>query len=243
MRRRGYHKSFSDAALFPPMDRRCVAQRIADHLRQLILTEALPPDARLPGQREMAQHLGVGLPTLREAIGILVAEELVVCRQGRGTFVTHQRPRRLTEVAVRTASRDELEAAREVIERRAADRAARRVARDGDGVLRPRPLEFMVMELMTQHGGNPEAWVDLDADVHDALCRMGGDTVLLGAHVGERILHRLRPMRIAAAYRLVVDDHLMQLHLDLAEAVSSGRPTLATAIAGRIVRREAAALR
>lgn len=243
MRRRGFHRSFTDAAVFPLIERRCMAQRIADHLRQAILTDALRPDTRLPSQREMAEHLGVGLPTLREAIGILVAEELVVCRAGVGTFVTRSRRRRLTEVAVRTASQEELEVAREVIERRAAERAARRVAEDGRGVMRPRPLVNMVMDLKWRHEGSPDAWVAMDAEFHDALCRLGGSGTVLGAHVGERILDRLRPMRTAAAHRLVADDHLLELHFDLAEAVSSGRATLATAIAGRIVRREAAALR
>lgn len=243
MRRRRFHLSFRDAALFPHLERRTAAQRIADHLREAILTDALAAGERLPSQREMAAHLGVGVPTLREAIGILVAEELVDTRHGVGTFVTDRRPRRLTEVAVRRASPEELSVAREVIERRAADRAARRAERDGHGVMRPSPLAYMVMDMQVRHEGNAGTWVDLDSEFHDALCRLGGDQTLLGAQVGGRILDRLRPMRTAAAHRLAPDDHLMQLHFDLAEAVSSGRPVVAAAIAGRIVRREAAAVR
>lgn len=220
-----------------------MAQRIADHLRQAIQTDALRPGDRLPGQREMAQHLGVGVPTLREAVAILVAEELVVCRAGIGTFVSRQRPRRLTDVALRSASPDELGVAREVIERRAAERAARRVARDGDGVMRPRPLFDAVVDMQYRHDGNAERWVQLDGEFHDQLCRLGGGETVLGAHVGERILDRLRPIRISAAHRCAADDRLLQLHFDLAEAVSRGSPAVAMAIAGRIVRQEAAALR
>lgn len=243
MRRAGFHLSFKDAAVFPRLERRCAAQRIADHLRRAILTDALPPGDRLPGQREMAAHLGVGVPTLREAIGILVAEELIECRHGVGTFVTDRRPRRLTEVVLRKASAEELSVAREVVERRAADRAARRAGRDGHGVMRTLPLAYMVMDMQVRHQGDAGAWVDMDAEFHEAICRLGGDETLLGAQVGQRILDRLRPMRTAAAHRLAPDDHLLQLHFDLAEAVSSGRAALAAAIAGRIVRREAAAVR
>lgn len=243
MRRRGFDRSLWDAAVFPEIERRCASQRIADHLRQLILTDALRSGSRLPSQREMAQHLGIGVPTLREALGVLVAEELIECRAGVGTFVTRTRPRRLTEMALRSATPDELAVAREVVERRAADRAARRVARDGNGVMRPRPLGDLVVDLQLEPAGNADRWVELDGRFHDALCRLGGGEALLGAHVGQRILDRLRPMRTSAAHRCVVDRLLLRLHYDLAEAVSRGAPSLAAAIAGRIVRREAAALR
>ena len=238
-----YDRSFADAGLFPQLERRCMAQRIADILRDAILSEALRPEARMPGQREMAEHLGVSLPTLREAISVLVAEGLVECRQGIGTFVTRKRPRRLTEVAVRTASAEELEVAREVIERRAAHRAAARTVDDGDGVLRPRTLGDAALELHLFHLGNADRWLAKDAAFHDALCRMGGRGSVITAHVGGVILDRLRPMRRAATHRLASDSRLIQLHFDLAEAVSRGQPTLAAGIAAQIVRREAAALR
>lgn len=238
-----YHRSLSDAALFPRLERQTMGQRIANLLRDAIMSEALTPDARLPGQREMAEHLGVGVPTLREAIGILVAEGLLVCRQGLGTYVTRQRPRRLTELALRRASAEDLGAAREVLERRAAARAASRVRQDGDGVLRPRTLGDVAVELRHRHMGDPDRWLALDATFHDALCRLGGSGSVLGAHVGQVILDRLRPMRSVSAHRLVADDRLMQLHFDLAVAISARKETLASAIAGQIVRREAAALR
>jgi DNA-binding FadR family transcriptional regulator len=238
-----YERSLSDAALFPRLERQTMGQRIAALLRDTIMSEALRPEAKLPSQREMAEHLGVGVPTLREAIGILVSERLLVCRQGLGTFVTRERPRRLTEVALRTASAEDLGAAREVLERRAAARAATRVDRDGDGVLRPRTLGDVAVELQHRHMGDPDRWLALDAAFHDALCRMGGRGSVLGAHVGQVILDRLRPMRSASAHRLVADDRLLKLHFDLAQAITGKNATLAAGIAGRIVQREAAALR
>lgn len=239
----GYQRSLADAALFPRLERLTIGQRIARLLRDAIMSDALRPEAKLPGQREMAEHLGVGVPTLREAIGILVAEGLVVCRPGLGTYVTRNRPRRLTEVALRTASAEDLGAAREVLERRAAARAATRVRQDGDGVLRPRTLGDVAVELQHRHMGDPDRWLALDAAFHDALCRMGGRGSALGAHVGQVILDRLRPMRSATAHRLVADDRLLRLHFDLAQAITGGKATLAAGIAGQIVQREAAALR
>ena len=49
-----------------------------------------PPGQALPSETELAGSLGVSIGTLRKAVDELVAEHLLVRRQGRGTFVaTH----------------------------------------------------------------------------------------------------------------------------------------------------------
>jgi len=49
---------------------------------------------RLPSESELAQHYGVSRMTVRQALGQLEAEGLVVRRHGTGTFVSEPRPRR-----------------------------------------------------------------------------------------------------------------------------------------------------
>ena len=50
----------------------------------------LPPGAALPNETELATAFGVAIGTLRRAVDDLVAEHILVRRQGRGTFVaTH----------------------------------------------------------------------------------------------------------------------------------------------------------
>lgn len=228
--------------MFPPPRRATLGQRIADHLRLQVGKQAIPPGSKLPSQREMAQHLRIGLPTLREALGILVSEGLIECRPGVGTFATRRRPRPTLAAVLRTATAGDLETAREVVERRAAGEAARRADRDGRGVLRPPSLTDRALELHMRHGGSPDSWLELDAAFHQTLCGIGTGRSVAAAQVGASILDRLRPMRTVSAHRLVADDRLMQLHFDLAEAVHAGRPAIATAIAGRIVRTEAKAI-
>ena len=54
----------------------------------------LPPGQALPSEATLAQALGVSIGTLRHAVGELVAEHILVRRQGRGTFVaTHSADR------------------------------------------------------------------------------------------------------------------------------------------------------
>jgi GntR family transcriptional regulator len=54
----------------------------------------LAPGAALPSETELAAAFGVAIGTLRRAVDDLVAEHILVRRQGRGTFVaTHNRDR------------------------------------------------------------------------------------------------------------------------------------------------------
>ncbi|MEM9144965.1 MAG: GntR family transcriptional regulator [Pseudomonadota bacterium] len=64
-------------------------ETIAEDLRALIVAGELGPDARLPGEQELAARFGVSRPTLREALKRLAAQNLIRTRRGAagGTFV------------------------------------------------------------------------------------------------------------------------------------------------------------
>lgn len=240
---RRYSKSWADAALFSELARRAVGVRIAERLRDQILCDALRASTKLPAQREMAAHMHVSVTTLREAIAILVAEGLVVCRHGRGTFVTARRDRRVVEAALRAASDGELDEMRQFIEAGSAFRAARRASRDEQNVLRPVPMTELAWSLKLRHGGEADTWLTLDAEFHRELCSLGGMGRPASGELGASILDRLRRRRSAGVHRLVADRGLEEMHMDLAEAVDHGRASAARQLARRIVRREAAAVR
>lgn len=61
--------------------------QISDHMRDLIFTRTWPPHHRVQTENELARELGVARGTVRKAVGVLVAEDLLVQVQGRGTFV------------------------------------------------------------------------------------------------------------------------------------------------------------
>lgn len=65
--------------------------RIYRDLKDGITKGKLVPDARLPGQRELAQKYGVTVMTVRHALQLLEQEEKVVMRHGLGTFVAPRR--------------------------------------------------------------------------------------------------------------------------------------------------------
>lgn len=64
-----------------------IYEQIADEIRSGILNGLYGPGTRLPSERLLAQKLKVTRPAVREAIGALQNEGLVVTRQGSGTYV------------------------------------------------------------------------------------------------------------------------------------------------------------
>jgi GntR family transcriptional repressor for pyruvate dehydrogenase complex len=63
---------------------------IADSIRRWIALGSVVPGDRLPSERELAERLGVGRMTVRQAIRVLADEGLVSTQRGRsgGTFVS-----------------------------------------------------------------------------------------------------------------------------------------------------------
>ena len=62
-------------------------RQIVDHMADMVRAGSLKPGSRLPSVRELALQLQVSLITVRRAYADLEAAELIVRRQGQGTFV------------------------------------------------------------------------------------------------------------------------------------------------------------
>lgn len=62
-------------------------QQTLTALQQLIETDAVAPDGRLPTERDLSETLGVGRRVLRRALASLEQEGRLLRHQGRGTFV------------------------------------------------------------------------------------------------------------------------------------------------------------
>ena len=60
---------------------------IAEELRRDIVSGAKAPGTKLPSEGDLAERFGVHRNTVRQAVGALAAEHLVVSRRGSGTFV------------------------------------------------------------------------------------------------------------------------------------------------------------
>jgi GntR family transcriptional regulator len=65
---------------------------IRDDLRARLLAREWSAGERLPSEADLAANYGVARMTIRQAIGALALEGVVVRRQGVGTFAVDQRP-------------------------------------------------------------------------------------------------------------------------------------------------------
>lgn len=67
-----------------------LAKQVADLIRAAILEGRLQVDERLPTEEELARRFGISRPTVREALKVLAAQNLIRSRRGPagGTFVT-----------------------------------------------------------------------------------------------------------------------------------------------------------
>lgn len=73
-----------------PTSDRAVFRQIADHLREAIENGRLRENEQIPSETMLVEHYGVARMTVRNAIGIVQSEGLVLAEHGRGVFV---RPR------------------------------------------------------------------------------------------------------------------------------------------------------
>ncbi len=67
---------------------------IRDDLRTRLMAEEWPAGERLPSETDLAGQYGVARMTIRQAVGVLASEGLLVRRQGLGTFAVDRRPTR-----------------------------------------------------------------------------------------------------------------------------------------------------
>ncbi|WP_062214713.1 GntR family transcriptional regulator [Streptomyces sp. NBRC 109706] len=71
----------------PPERRQPHYQRIAADVREQIMGGSLAHGQILPSEARLASHYGVSVPTLRQALAVLVTQGLVDKQHGRGNFI------------------------------------------------------------------------------------------------------------------------------------------------------------
>lgn len=165
---------------FQPVQSEKLSQAVVRQIELLILRGILRPGDRLPGERDLAERLGVSRPSLREALAELQDRGLVNSRQGAGVYVADVLGSAFSPALVRLfASHDEAVfdylSFRRDMEGLAAERAAR-LASDTD-------LEVIAAVLARMEAAhqkrNPADEAQLDADFHLAIIEASHNVVML----------------------------------------------------------------
>jgi DNA-binding LacI/PurR family transcriptional regulator len=67
-----------------------VAEQVADHLRDLIITQGLAQNTKLPSYRDLASELGAHVQTVMRGMDILVEQGVVRRQRAQGCFVNRE---------------------------------------------------------------------------------------------------------------------------------------------------------
>jgi DNA-binding FadR family transcriptional regulator len=202
---------------------------VAARLREQILDGALPRGARLPNEIVLAGEFGVSRATVREALRVLTAQDLIRTAKGAGggSYVTVPSAEHVSEslrsgLGLMTAAEDvtleELLEVRELLEVPAAELAARRRAAGHVERLRA-AIPGEPLHLSTQ-----EQFV-YNADFHTIVIEACGNTLLsIAAQPIFAVLQtRLARSRLGRTFHRAINDH----HREIAAAVESGDETVA----------------
>lgn len=168
---------------FKQLKKRSLYEDIASQMLGLISEGKYVRGDRLPGEREMADLLGVNRSTLREALRVLEFMRVIEKRVGEGIFViADDTSFGLETVIFRFMSEDGLDVdsltdaynAITVIEGVMAELAARRASPDEQGQLKD------LLARMEQAVETGESFTSLDREFHLALNRASKSPVLMG---------------------------------------------------------------
>ena len=199
-------------------------EEVAARLREEIQDRVLPTGARLPNEVVLAEQFGVSRATLREALRLLAAQNLIRTAKGAGggSYVTVPSADNLSEslrsgLGLLTAAEDvtleELLEVRELLEVPAAEIAARR--RDDEHVDRLRAaIPGEPLRLGTQ-----EQFV-YNADFHSIVIEACGNMLLsIAAQPIFAVLQtHLARSRLGRKFHVAINEH----HREIADAIDEG---------------------
>ncbi len=199
-------------------------EQVADQIQHLIVSGVLSRGDRLPSEAELARQCGVSRTTVREALRLLAAQNLIRTEKGAsgGSFVTLPSVTHIFEflhssIGVLTSAHDvtleEFLEARELLEVPAARRAAERQDHKS---------------LKHIHQSIPELSNDLDTEeqfkynkgFHSAIVEAAGNTLIMIAAqpVFSVLQTNLARSALGEEFHRAINAH----HVEIAEAIDRG---------------------
>lgn len=164
-----------------PLERAKTYQLVVRQIKGEIFAGRLRPGDRLPGERQMSELLKVSRPSVREAIRILEAMEIVRSRPGNGAesglVVSTEPSRALSDllgihVALSSYSVPEVITVRMALEVQTARRIAKHISTTDLSEVRE------TLDRMADPTLDRVTFLDLDTEFHVGLARCSNNTLL-----------------------------------------------------------------
>jgi DNA-binding FadR family transcriptional regulator len=199
-------------------------EQVADQLRELIVAGELVRGERLPNEQALAREFGVSRATVREALRVLAAQNLVRTSKGAGggSYVTLPSADHISDFVTSNVklltdasevSLDELLEARELLEVPAARLAARR--RTDDDVAR------LSSAIPADSGPlGPDERFGFDKEFHAVLIETSGNSLLTIA--SQPLFSVLQTNLSRAGFDATFHGGVDRQHRAIADAVAAG---------------------
>ncbi len=191
-------------------------EQIVEQIEQLILSDELKVDDKLPPERVLAEQFGVSRTAVREAVKTLREKGLVEVYPGRGTFVTNstsETMRNSLGLMMRMGQTEEdLIEVREILEPEIAALAAQRI----DDILLDELKQ--IATALRAVKDDADAFVEADLRFHQILAQATGNKILFNLVYSLVDLEREQFKR-----RFLVIDNALQTqseHEDIVSALS-----------------------
>jgi GntR family transcriptional repressor for pyruvate dehydrogenase complex len=153
-----------------PLKRDKLYKQVADQIQSLIVADSLRPGDKLPGERELAEQMGVSRTVIREAIRVLSDRGLVSVKSGCGTYVrelSHRDATASIELFLKLRQSPEsfqhVYEVRRMIEVEAAGLAALRADKEDHTALET------AIDGMSGSKGDPQKYAECDFAFHAAV--------------------------------------------------------------------------
>lgn len=207
--------------MLKPIEKTKVYAAAVEQIKAAIENGEWPRGTQLPAERELAEQLGIGRTSVREALRVLEVMGLVVIHPGLGTYVagnsSHARPIELLQSMLQEdAHVVELLEIREILEPEIAYMAGQSAAAEDIECL-AQILDRMERSLAVGLPG-----VDENVEFHLALTRIAGNRVLLQFH---QLFFELSRDSIERFFRVPGRAaESLSGHRELLQAIREGKP-------------------
>ncbi|HLR95052.1 MAG TPA: FadR/GntR family transcriptional regulator [Jiangellaceae bacterium] len=196
---------------------RSPSSAVTFRLLDLLLGESMRPGDRLPGERALAESLGVGRSAVREAISALEVLGIVETRAGSGTYLRSGTSELLPSTLSWSLLLDQDRTAELTVVRSALERSAAELA----AVHRTDEQAQHLLELVQRQReaiDDPERYVEADIAFHRELALIGGNKLLSEILSTTRTLLRVW-FENAVDRRADIEDAIRE-HEEIARAVA-----------------------
>ncbi|GAA2777314.1 FadR/GntR family transcriptional regulator [Nonomuraea dietziae] len=206
--------------------RASLVDQVIDQLKEQITSGSWQMHGKIPTETVLAEQLGVGRNTVREAVRALTHAGLLECRQGDGTYV-----RATSELSgamlrrLRQAEQLEILEVRRALEVESARLAATRRTDDDIKLIEARLAE----RDRAWEAGDPEAFVESDLAFHMAVVHATHNLVLIDLY--EDFSAALRASITAAGTSMDALNSSYIPHDAIARAIAAGDAAAAMALA------------